>query len=117
MINARHSGLSRRKFCLCCLAAPVAGAVGTWLTPRQAYAEALGIVELIQYEAAKTPIAIHRLRGNVAVLEGSGGNVAVLTGPDGKLVVDAGIAVSIQNQGEVFDRSGFDIAAAADLRG
>ena len=37
---------------------------------------------------------MHRLRGNVAVLEGSGGNIAVLTGPDGKVLVDAGIAVS-----------------------
>ncbi len=68
--------------------------LGPWLTPRQAYAEALGIVQTIQAEAAKTPITIHRLRGNVAVLEGSGGNVAVLTGPDGKVMVEAGIAVS-----------------------
>ena len=65
-----------------------------WLTPSQAFAEALGIVELIKSEAAKTPIAIHQLRGNVAMLEGSGGNVAVLTGRDGKVLIDAGIAVS-----------------------
>ena len=69
-------------------------ATGGWLTPRQAFAEALGIVQLIQAEAAKTPIAMHRLRGNVTVLEGSGGNIAVLTGPEGKVLVDAGIAVS-----------------------
>ena len=37
---------------------------------------------------------MHKLRGNVSVLEGSGGNIAVLTGPNGKLVVDAGIGVS-----------------------
>ena len=91
MTIKRPHDLSRRRFCLCCLSAPTAG---VWLSPAKAYAEALGIVELIQYEAAKTPIAIHRLRGNVAVLEGSGGNVAVLSGPDGKLMVDAGIAVS-----------------------
>ena len=42
----------------------------------------------------RPPIAIHRLRGSVAVLEGSGGNVAVLTGSDGKVMIDAGIAVS-----------------------
>jgi len=37
---------------------------------------------------------MHRLRGNVVALEGSGGNIAVLTGRDGKVLVDAGIAVS-----------------------
>ncbi|MFC7477759.1 MBL fold metallo-hydrolase [Dankookia sp. GCM10030260] len=85
---------SRRGFCLCCLAAPALAATGVWLTPRQAYAEALGIVELIRSEAAKAPIATHRLRGGVTVLEGSGGNIAVLTSADGKLLVDAGISVS-----------------------
>ena len=45
-------------------------------------------------EAAKAPIKIHKLRGNVSVLEGSGGNIAVLTGTDGKLLVDAGITAS-----------------------
>lgn len=88
-----HSGISRRGFCLCCLSAP-AVAAGAWLTPRQAFAEALGIVQRIQAAAATTPIAIHKLRGGLAVLEGSGGNVAVLSGPDGKVLIDAGIAVS-----------------------
>ena len=90
MLKSSHQ-MSRRGFCLCCLSV---SAVGPWATPRQAYAEALGIVEGIQAAAATSPIAIHRLRGNVAVLEGSGGNVAVLTGPDGKVMVDSGIAVS-----------------------
>ena len=90
MMKSPHR-LSRRGFCLCCVSAAAAGA---WLTPRQAYAEALGIVEGIKAEAAKSPIAIHRLRDNISVLEGSGGNVAVLNGPDGKVMVDAGIAVS-----------------------
>jgi len=94
MALLRGHPYSRRGFCLCCLSAPAAAATGGWLTPRQAYAEALGIVELIQSAAATTPITVHRLRGNVAVLEGSGGNVAVLTGRDGKVLVDAGIAVS-----------------------
>ena len=88
-----YSGISRRGFCLCCLSAP-AVAAGAWLTPRQAFAEALGIVQRIQAAAATTPIAIHTLRGGLAVLEGSGGNVAVLSGPDGKVLIDAGIAVS-----------------------
>src|SRR3954470_13646752 len=84
--------MSRRGFCLCCMSASV-GASG-WLTPSQAYAEALGIVEGIKSAAATTPISIHQLRGNIAVLEGSGGHVAVLSGRDGKVLIDAGIAVS-----------------------
>lgn len=90
---------SRRGFCLCCLAAPTLAATGAWLTPRQAFAAAQGIVELIRSEAAKAPITLHPLRGGVTVLEGSGGNVAVLTGPDGKLMVDAGISVSQRQVG------------------
>ena len=94
MTPAPRHPLSRRGFCLCCLSAPAAAAGGAWLTPRRAYAEALGIVETIEAEAARAPIAVHRIRGGVAVLEGSGGNVAVLVGRDGKAMVDAGIAVS-----------------------
>jgi glyoxylase-like metal-dependent hydrolase (beta-lactamase superfamily II) len=94
MILAHRRALSRRGFCLCCASASAMAAGGGWLTPRQAFAEAQGIVELIRSEAAKAPIAVHRLRGNVAALEGSGGNIAVLSGRDGKVLVDAGIAVS-----------------------
>jgi glyoxylase-like metal-dependent hydrolase (beta-lactamase superfamily II) len=94
MTSTQHHWLSRRGFCLCCISAPALAATGTWLTPREAFAEALGIVETIQAEAAKAPIAVHPIRGNIAVLQGSGGNVAVLTGHDGKVMVDAGIAVS-----------------------
>jgi glyoxylase-like metal-dependent hydrolase (beta-lactamase superfamily II) len=93
MTSGHRHPLSRRGFCLCCMSVSTA-AVGGWLTPRQAFAQALGIVELIKSEAARGPISVHRLRGNVAILEGSGGNIAVLTGPDGKVLVDAGIAVS-----------------------
>jgi glyoxylase-like metal-dependent hydrolase (beta-lactamase superfamily II) len=64
------------------------------MTPRQAYAEAQNIVDLIRDDAAKATITVHKLRGGVSVLEGSGGNVAVLTGPEGKLLVDAGITAS-----------------------
>ncbi len=86
--------LSRRRFCLCCLAGTAFAARGGWLTPRQAFAEARGLVSLIKDSAAVSPIVTHKLRNNVCVLEGSGGNIAVLTGPDGKLLVDAGIGVS-----------------------
>jgi glyoxylase-like metal-dependent hydrolase (beta-lactamase superfamily II) len=85
--------LSRRGFCLCCVGAAFAATNG-WLTPRQAFAEARGLVSLIKDSAATSPIVTHKLRNNISVLEGSGGNIAVLTGPDGKVLVDAGIGVS-----------------------
>jgi glyoxylase-like metal-dependent hydrolase (beta-lactamase superfamily II) len=86
--------LSRRGFCLCCVGGGAFAASGGWLTPRQAFAEARGLVSLIKDSAAISPIVTHRLRNNISVLEGSGGNVAVLTGPDGKVLIDAGIGVS-----------------------
>src|SRR6516162_6030780 len=86
--------MSRRGFCLCCMAATTVAATGEWLSPRQAFAEARNIVDLIRDDAAKAPIKVHKLRGNVSILEGSGGNIAVLTGADGKLFVDAGITAS-----------------------
>jgi glyoxylase-like metal-dependent hydrolase (beta-lactamase superfamily II) len=84
--------LSRRGFCLCCIGA--ATAASGWLPPREAFAEARGIVSLIKDSAAVAPIVTHKLRGNISVLEGSGGNIAVLTGADGKVLIDAGIGVS-----------------------
>lgn len=86
--------LSRRKFCLCCAGAAAFAAGGGWLTPSAAYAEAKNIVDMIREDAATAAIKVHKLRGGVSVLEGSGGNVGVLTGPDGKLMVDAGITAS-----------------------
>ena len=90
------TNISRRGFCLCCIGAAQAGLAG-WLTPREAYAEARGLVSLIKDSAAVAPIVTHKLHGNVSVLEGSGGNVAVLTGSDGKVLIDAGIRVSQAN--------------------
>src|SRR5271163_601825 len=86
--------LSRRGFCLCCIGGAAAAAGGGWLTPHEVFAEARGLVSLIKDSAAVSPIAIHKLRENISVLEGSGGTVAVLTGPDGKVLIDAGIGVS-----------------------
>lgn len=86
--------LSRRGFCLCCLAGAASVATKGWLTPQEAFAEARGIVSLIKDSAAISPIVTHSLRNNISVLEGSGGNIAVLTGPDGKVLIDAGIGVS-----------------------
>jgi glyoxylase-like metal-dependent hydrolase (beta-lactamase superfamily II) len=64
------------------------------MTPREAYAQAKNIVDMIRADAATAAIKVHKLRGGVSVLEGSGGNVGVLGGPDGKLMVDAGITAS-----------------------
>jgi glyoxylase-like metal-dependent hydrolase (beta-lactamase superfamily II) len=46
----------------------------------------------IRNAATTAKINIHKLRGNISVLEGSGGNITVLTGRDGKVLVDAGIS-------------------------
>ncbi len=94
MTTSTFSAPSRRGFCLCCIGAAGFASTGGWLSPRQAYAEARGIVTLIKDSAAVSPIAVHKVRDNLFVLEGSGGNVAVLTGPDGKVLIDAGISVS-----------------------
>jgi len=64
------------------------------MTPRAAYAEAKNIVNMMRADAAAAAIKIHKLRGGVSVLEGSGGNVGVLVGRDGKVMVDAGITAS-----------------------
>src|SRR5258706_2074297 len=86
--------LSRRHFCLCCIGGAAFAASNGWLTPRQAFAEARGLVSLIKDSAATSPIVTHRLRNNISVFERSGGNIAVLTGGDGKVLIDAGIRVS-----------------------
>jgi glyoxylase-like metal-dependent hydrolase (beta-lactamase superfamily II) len=88
------NSISRRHFCFCCVTGATYAATNGWLSPRQAYAEARGLVTLIKDSAATSPIVTHKLRNNISALEGSGGNVAVLTGPDGKIMVDAGISVS-----------------------
>ena len=86
--------MSRRGFCTCCAVAAGVGICRGWLKPAEAFAEARNIVDTIRDAAAKMPLEIHKLRGNVTVIEGSGGNMAVLTGADGKLFVDAGITAS-----------------------
>src|SRR5215831_7500751 len=85
---------SRRQFCLCCVTGAAFAANGGWFSPQQAYAEARNIVDLMRDDAARVPIKVHKLRGNVSILEGSGGNIAVITGADGKVFIDAGITAS-----------------------
>ena len=91
-MDLQRSLLTRRGFCLCCIGGGFAAA--SWLTPREAFAEARGLVSLIKDSAAASPVKTHKLRNSISVLEGSGGNIAVLGGPDGKLLVDGGIGVS-----------------------
>jgi glyoxylase-like metal-dependent hydrolase (beta-lactamase superfamily II) len=94
MKSSSDLSLSRRRFCLCCVGGAAYAATAGWLTPRQAFAEARGLVSLIKDSAAASPITTYTLRNKISVLEGSGGNIAALTGPDGKVMVDAGIGVS-----------------------
>jgi len=49
---------------------------------------------MINAAAAAGPVNVHRLRGGISMLEGSGGNITALAGPDGFFLVDTGIAVS-----------------------
>ena len=86
--------VSRRGFCLCCIAATYLAASRFSFGPRSAYAAARNIPDKIREAAAETPITVHKLRRNVSILEGSGGNIAVLTGQDGKVFIDAGITAS-----------------------
>src|ERR1700743_3175888 len=108
METPHSSMMSRRGFCFCCLASTSFVATGGWLTPREAFAEARGLVSLIKDSAAASPITTHKLRSNISVLEGSGGNVAVLTGPDGKILIDAGISVSRTQVTKALDDLGAD---------
>jgi glyoxylase-like metal-dependent hydrolase (beta-lactamase superfamily II) len=89
-----HHTMSRRSFCLCCLGASTFAATGAWLTPSQVFAQARDMVNVMRADAASASITIHKLRGNVSALVGSGGNIAVLTAPEGKILVDAGITAS-----------------------
>ncbi len=94
-MTTRHRPLlSRRGFCLCCIGATTFAASGRWLTPSEVFAQSRGIVDGMRASAAETPIKVHRLRGGVSALVGSGGNIGVLAGPDGKVLVDAGMTAS-----------------------
>ena len=89
-----HHVVSRRGFCVCCAVAAGLATNGRRLTPAGAYAEARDIVDTIRDAAATTPLQLHKLRGNVTVIEGSGGNIAILTGADGKVFIDADITAT-----------------------
>lgn len=70
---------------------------GILFAPREIFAQTSPLNTIIAIAAAaKDPIIVKALRGNIHVLEGSGGNIAVFSGSDGKLMVDCGIDVSHQ---------------------
>lgn len=68
-------------------------AAGFLLKPHSIFAQP-SPVTIIKADAAKAPVIVQSLRGNLHVLSGSGGNISVLNTRHGKLLVDAGIAVS-----------------------
>jgi len=51
-------------------------------------------VTMIIAQAAKSPVTLQKLRGNLTLINGSGGNIVVMAGKASKLMVDAGINVS-----------------------
>jgi hypothetical protein len=61
--------MSRRGFCSQLHGSDYARRDRRWLTPRQAFAEARNIVDLIRDDAAKAPINVHKLRGKRSILE------------------------------------------------
>lgn len=82
--------ISRRRF----LTAAGLTAAAVWLNPRGLFAQETGVVTMTRESGATAKITIHKLRGTVSMLEGSGGNIAVLTGRDGKLLVESGVTAS-----------------------
>ena len=91
------AALSRRRFLLTVGGVGAAAAIAPRrllsgeLPWRERWLEELGPVQLIRNAAARDPIRVQEIRGNVRVLSGSGGNVAALPGSDGVLLVDSGI--------------------------
>lgn len=89
MLGNQKSTFSRSQF----LRAAGILSAGLLIAPRKVFSQTSPVITIIN-EAAKSPIVVQALRGNIHVLEGSGGNIAVFNGMDGKLMVDAGISVS-----------------------
>lgn len=82
--------ISRRRF----LVASGLVSAAVLLRPARLFADSEGPVPAFRAAAAAAKISLHKVRGNVSVIQGSGGNIGVLTGRDGKLLVDAGITGS-----------------------
>jgi hypothetical protein len=54
--------LSRRHFYLCCMIGGAFSSPAGWLSPRQAFAEARGLVTLIKNRTASSPVTSYKLR-------------------------------------------------------
>ncbi|HEY4194800.1 MAG TPA: MBL fold metallo-hydrolase [Mucilaginibacter sp.] len=89
-METQQNTISRRNF----LATAGVLTASAYFFPKELFAQAKSPVTTIIAEAAKSPVKVTSLRGNISIIEGSGGNILVFTGPDGKLMVDAGISVS-----------------------
>jgi glyoxylase-like metal-dependent hydrolase (beta-lactamase superfamily II) len=89
MDNSQVNTISRGQF----LRSAGLFTVGLMFVPREIFAQTSPVITIMN-EAAKSPITVEALRGNIHVLRGSGGNIAVFNGTEGKLMVDAGISVS-----------------------
>jgi hypothetical protein len=94
MTHTYTGNISRRGFCLCCLGVTTVAATGAWLSPSQVFAQARNVVDAMREDAGNAAIGVHKLRGKISALVGSGGNIAVLSGPEGKVLVDSGITAS-----------------------
>jgi glyoxylase-like metal-dependent hydrolase (beta-lactamase superfamily II) len=89
MFSERKNTISRAHF----LRSTGLIASGLLLAPKNMFAQTSPVI-IIKNAAAKDPVTVKALRGNLHFMEGSGGNIVVFNGSDGKLMVDGGIAVS-----------------------
>lgn len=89
MNNENQNRISRGRF----LRSAALLGTGLLMAPRELFAQGSPVI-IIKNAAAKDPVVVKALRGNIYLLEGSGGNIAAFHGPEGKLLVDGGIAVS-----------------------
>jgi hypothetical protein len=76
MSTTHRPMLSRRGFCLCCIAATTFTATGGWLTPREVFAQSRNVVDMIRDDAASPKIKITKLRNDVGVLRAEQGAFA-----------------------------------------
>ena len=74
-----RASLSRRAFCLCCVGGAAGVAAGARLTPREAFAEARGLVSLIKDSATTSPIVSHMLRHGISIPQASAWTIGTTT--------------------------------------
>jgi glyoxylase-like metal-dependent hydrolase (beta-lactamase superfamily II) len=93
----RTTGVSRRDFLAAAGALGVAASLhprslaGAAAEPRGLLPTADGPVQQIRLAAARDPVRVQHLRGNVSVLSGSGGNVVALVAARGIVLIESGV--------------------------